>query len=182
MNLDAAFDGIVYSLFDCSPDAQELGCAGNREDLVLNYDGPGTYFIVVDSQDGAGQFTLNIERRVTIELCEGVQKGLPDGGVPEADSGLDAGLDASLDAGIAAPAHDAGLMHAPDLATPDANRVADDARVSPRDAGQPMRVVRSTRCGRSSDSAVATAAELMASECAGRCQYVRDARYGHATA
>ena len=137
VNLDAAFDGIVYSLFDCSPDAQELGCAGNREDLVLNYDGPGTYFIVVDSQDGAGQFTLNIERRVTIELCEGVQKGLPDGGVPEADSGLDAGLDANLDAGIAAPAHDAGLDARVDLATPDANQgVADDARVSPRDAGQ----------------------------------------------
>ena len=40
VNLDAAFDGIVYSLFDCSPDAQELGCAGNREDLVLDYEGP----------------------------------------------------------------------------------------------------------------------------------------------
>ncbi|MEE2758052.1 MAG: hypothetical protein VYA30_15445 [Myxococcota bacterium] len=117
VTLDAQFDGVVYGLYNCSRDSEEIGCAANGQELNLVFEGPGIYFLVVDSVDGTGPFTLNINRRVTVELCDNVMKDnhdAQDGGVGTLDAGLmtDTGPNNDVDAAIedsGQPAVDAAL-------------------------------------------------------------------------
>ncbi len=126
VTLNAQFDGVVYGLYDCSRDSDEIGCAANGQDLDLVFEGPGIYFIVVDSIDGTGPFSLNISRRVTVELCDNVMK-----------DGHDAGE--APDAGVFSPdaggqQHDAGAVSLADAGPVDSGQPIPDAALN-LDAG-----------------------------------------------